>query len=369
MNTRHKSKSQGIALCLLLAASTVSYANHEIVVAPVEKDTYVRAGSPFNNDNYGCEPLIGTGKIGPTDGLIRFDLSNVEREASSLESAKLEASVWNPFIWSEFEISVHRVLAPWIEGRGQRGTPRPPDCVGVDKGPDWDPALDWAHWDNKPLVDAVPVTSASFTGVAQGDRFEWDVTSLVRSWLEAPAANFGLALREQSDAEARLLEFISNEIDVYPDFEPWDSIRAIGGSPKLILSFLPVLSCEGFEPPVDDPTAPVSVRKPNRALPFRAVLRDGEGFAVTDLDLSAPPVIQVIYESGVPGEPPVDVSDDALAVGLGTDGNQFVYTDDNKWQFNLKLKEFNAPGTYTVTIVAGDHYAITPTCTGVFVIE
>jgi hypothetical protein len=129
--------------------------------------------------------------------------------------------------------------------------------------------------------------------------------------------------------------------------------------------------CIGFDSPLDNPATPVVVRKPNRALPFKADLVDGTGNLVTDTTISAPPVIQVIYSPGVSGTP-VDISGETLAVGLGTGGNQFVFTDEFKWQYNLKLGKnnaFSAPGTYMVTMEPGDAYLINPTCTAKFVIQ
>ena len=128
-----------------------------------------------------------------------------------------------------------------------------------------------------------------------------------------------------------------------------------------------VLSCIGFEPPLA--SGPVSVRK-KRVLLLKAQLLDADGMLVTDLDLVAPPVIEVAFES-VPQEA-MDVSDEALAVGLGTDGNQFEYDpSDERWRFNLKTTNYTALGSYTIRMVSGDvsEYTIDPTCTAVFVIE
>jgi hypothetical protein len=51
----------------------------------------------------------------------------------------------------------------------------------------------------------------------------------------------------------------------------------------------------------------------------------------------------------------------------------FVFTSDNKWQYNLKASSLTVPGSYrllyTVTMEPGDDYVILPTCTGTFVIE
>ena len=137
------------------------------------------------------------------------------------------------------------------------------------------------------------------------------------------------------------------------------------------LTVLARYACIGFEAPVDDPLSPVTIKKPNRALPFKAELVDQDGNKVTDSTISAPPVMQATYTAGVNGEP-TDISADTVGVGLGTVGNQFVFTGDEKWQFNLKLGKndaFSAPGTYRVTMAPGDGYEIQPTCEAKFVIE
>jgi hypothetical protein len=130
---------------------------------------------------------------------------------------------------------------------------------------------------------------------------------------------------------------------------------------------VPQISCVGFEPPMA--AGPVKVKK-NRALPHKGQLESAEGYAVTGADITATPVIQVLYDSGMGGDP-VDVTDDALASGMGSDGNQFVWTEDEKWQFNLKTNNYTAPGTYKVTMQSGDdsEYVIDPTCESQFVVK
>jgi len=110
------------------------------------------------------------------------------------------------------------------------------------------------------------------------------------------------------------------------------------------------------------------VQGKNRALPLKAQLLDDQGSAVTDADITALPVVQVFFDSGMGGDP-VDVTGDALPAGQGDDGNQFVYPG-SKWQLNLKTKNFSAPGTYTIYMDSGDksEYEIDPTCQVDFVI-
>jgi len=129
----------------------------------------------------------------------------------------------------------------------------------------------------------------------------------------------------------------------------------------------PSLSCVGFEPPLDK--SPVKFRR-NRVLPLKAQLLKADGGQVTGLDIKALPVVQVLYNSATGGTP-VDVSENILSAGQGTDGNQFIFTEEGKWQFNLKTGNYTAQGTYSVSIQTGDdsEYVVDPACSVYFLVE
>jgi hypothetical protein len=141
---------------------------------------------------------------------------------------------------------------------------------------------------------------------------------------------------------------------------------------------VPELSCEDFEPPMNN--GPVKVRKtqgwkelPSNApstlvLPLKVQVSDSGG-PITDADIASPPVLQVLYNSGVIVAN--DVTADALPAGQASIGNQFVFTNDGKWGFNLGTWYYTAPGTYTISVASGDatEYVINPTCTATFVVE
>jgi hypothetical protein len=126
----------------------------------------------------------------------------------------------------------------------------------------------------------------------------------------------------------------------------------------------PVYSCTGFDAPMS--SGAVKVKK-NRVLPHKAQLFDESGTPLNDLDITAPPVIQVIFDSYTVVA--MDVTGDAYPAGAGSDGNQFEFLGSG-WQFNLKTKNHSAAGTYTTTMESGDEteYLIDPTCTASFVI-
>lgn len=130
---------------------------------------------------------------------------------------------------------------------------------------------------------------------------------------------------------------------------------------------IPIVMCEGFESPMS--TYPVRAKK-NRVFPLKMELFDGDGFELEGGDLIAPPVVQVVFASAS-GDPAIDVSDHALSSGLGSDGNQFEFTDDGIWQFNLKSKNYSASGEYLVTVMSGDEseYVIDPACVTSFQVK
>lgn len=125
-----------------------------------------------------------------------------------------------------------------------------------------------------------------------------------------------------------------------------------------------VLTCEGFFSPFDQPLSLKGNSK--RAIPAKMVLRDAWGAEITDLDLSAPPVVQVMLGSdtgsAIPG-----FDGDLLPPGLADDGNEFRYDPvDQQWIINLATKQYTAIGTYTVSVVAGDGSYVVDNCSQTF---
>lgn len=128
----------------------------------------------------------------------------------------------------------------------------------------------------------------------------------------------------------------------------------------------PTYFCTGFQSPLAN--GAVKVKK-NRVIPVKAQLFNDTQI-MKDIDIVSLPVIQVTYQS-IPEATAIDVTDEAYAVGFGTEGNAFEYNAvDEVWQFNLKTKNYTAPGTYTITMKSGDEteYFI-DTCEAEFVIE
>ena len=131
------------------------------------------------------------------------------------------------------------------------------------------------------------------------------------------------------------------------------------------------LECDGFGPPLDDGPVTMKGGGRQRALPLWAMLYDAEdGSEVTDADIPAPPILQVEHEYiGDDGQLVVeDVSDDAVPSGLITEGNEFIYLGEAKWEYILNTLNFTGEGKYVLTMKSGSpDYTIEPTCEAEFV--
>jgi hypothetical protein len=119
-----------------------------------------------------------------------------------------------------------------------------------------------------------------------------------------------------------------------------------------VAPLVPALTCNGFMPPFDQPLS--LKKKVKRAIPVDMVLTGADGYAITDTDILAPPVINVLFDGQVFGEDPPD-TDDLLPLGSANEDNIFRFDIDSwQWIYNLGTKQFTAAGKYTVTVASGD---------------
>lgn len=136
----------------------------------------------------------------------------------------------------------------------------------------------------------------------------------------------------------------------------WERLIFVPGDEPSV----PELECAGFEAPLDKL---VTARLPNRVLPFKMQVLDGDGLPLGDADIAAP-VLQLDFDSEVIGGPD---GEELSSAGRGDPGNQFAYNpDDGTWQFNLSLKGF-AVGSYVATAVSAESELYTlGGCVGLF---
>lgn len=186
-------------------------------------------------------------------------------------------------------------------------------------------------------------------------------------------ANFsflaGAAFGDSSNATGAGTMTRTLSVDVDPGESIWiaaqlQSLAANGAVVDATLntnfSSKDIYSCVGFEPPAD---RDVFVKKPNRVVPLRMTLLDGDGMIVYDI---ASPVVSVDYSGSYTFES--GELEELDFAGRGDEGNMFAF-DGSKWAFNLSTKGL-ASGEYTITAVAGSpDYVINPTCEVVVTIQ
>jgi hypothetical protein len=134
----------------------------------------------------------------------------------------------------------------------------------------------------------------------------------------------------------------------------------------LITLGVEAFACEGFAPPFD--VALAIGNRVNRAIPVKAQLVDGDGFLITDLNIDAPPVVNVSFTPGSGGEAQ-DLTDELAPIGTANRDNIFRFDPGTQtWVYNLGTQQYKSPGTYVVSMRSGDEssYIIDPTCRGEF---
>ena len=94
--------------------------------------------------------------------------------------------------------------------------------------------------------------------------------------------------------------------------------------------------------------------KERRTIPVKLQILDSNNLPLTNTTITVPPVITLMYTSGVIGSPTTAVTD-LLSPGQADDGNSFRYDPTSqKWIFNLSTKNSTAAGTYTIGVISGD---------------
>ncbi|MCB8933756.1 MAG: DNRLRE domain-containing protein [Chthonomonadaceae bacterium] len=156
------------------------------------------SGNDYSDDNFGGRPWIAENWDGATDVIahIQFDVSSFA--SGTVTGATLR--LFQDFNGvSGITYNVFQVLDPWAEG-----------------------TLTYA---TRPSLAATPSASLTTSSSATGWK-EWDVTSLVQSWVDGGATNYGMAIIRD------------------PNTSPWPYFRSkentSGNNPELVVTASPV---------------------------------------------------------------------------------------------------------------------------------
>ena len=183
----------------------------ECRATPIQADTYIRNGSP--NQNEGGLGLLRIRSSGKNRALVRVDAPSLVDAAAgqSIETAELKFTIGhNGGNWGDGrELDLHRLLVPWDEftstwncaldadvGNSQ------PDCEGEDL---WDMDAE----DGSQPYDAAPVDTVLVTN-EMTSTLAFDITEDVQAIL-AGDAFYGWILRKRDEGQNGLIELVSRE--------------------------------------------------------------------------------------------------------------------------------------------------------------
>ena len=158
-------------------------------------DTYVNQGVP--NTNFGNAAIISVGRsefLEESFALVRFNLASIPA-GSTINSARFEAYL-RAADFGNRDLSAYRVTETWDTGT--------------------------ATWNNRPAVSAFVYATTSI-GTSTGAYYSWNMTTLVRNWVNQPGTypNYGLALRGPTN------------VSFYRDF---DSLQG-ANDPRLVIDY------------------------------------------------------------------------------------------------------------------------------------
>jgi hypothetical protein len=176
---------------LICFAAGVAFSNvaRAVTIQPNEaasKDTFVYQFLPtfnFNSGGFGSLLTAGATGIGhDTESLVQFDLSSVGLASAQVTSAS-------------FQLYVDSTSAAGFGLNPDAAHPIQIDLLAIGgASPTWDENT--VTWSTEPTTVGGLVASATINGINQWITF--DVTSLVKQWLDGTLTNNGFLLRQDA---------------------------------------------------------------------------------------------------------------------------------------------------------------------------
>jgi hypothetical protein len=161
------------------AAAARAGVPHQVVapLAPLETatlyavaDAYIYSANPTQNYGSATDLYVGSQTASTANrALFRFDLSSLPTDAI-VDSASFQAYLTLSGTPATLSVSVHRINVDWAESS--------------------------VNWSNQPPVTSIDKSNGVGT---TPQYYGWDVMDLAQTWVENPAANFGLELRSETE--------------------------------------------------------------------------------------------------------------------------------------------------------------------------
>ncbi|MBS7622821.1 DNRLRE domain-containing protein [Candidatus Bathyarchaeota archaeon] len=173
------------------------------VIQPSNADTHIYEGDPNNNFGASDGFVVGAVSGGRFRGLVKFDLSSIP-SGSTVNVAYLLLYYYyrgenNP---AGRTYNAYRVTKDWVETQAT-----------------WNVYSTGNSW-TTPGGDYTTDGGSSSTVPANTEQWMiWDVTSIVKAWIEGGQPNYGFIIRDQSEGVVFSADFRSKEVSD-PDLRP-----------------------------------------------------------------------------------------------------------------------------------------------------
>lgn len=159
-------------------------------------DVYIDNWNP--DTNYGGSDWLMVTAAESRSGLIRFDLLGYIPPGATIHHATLELYASERSRELTERIGVYFVRRHWTEGEGT-----------------WNQATAGHYWGspgcNDLVTDRDPVASDIVSVFAVEQWYSFDITAMVRQWMNEPALNYGLLLKGINDGQPIEYMFLSSD--------------------------------------------------------------------------------------------------------------------------------------------------------------
>jgi hypothetical protein len=164
--TRERSSGMALLGALLALGAILGARDAAATETKLVGDTFVNAGSPGQNNGTGAQLKVGGSPA--KSGLVSFDLSFLPASVTSADVARATLKIFVAQVSAAGSFDVRRVSGPWSESTVTFAT--------------------------MPALGGTEAAGVAVSSSALNTFIVVDVTAAVKSWIDTPSTNYGLAL-------------------------------------------------------------------------------------------------------------------------------------------------------------------------------
>jgi len=166
-----------------------------VIITPSNADTTLTASSEITNyGTRGFLRIISGASVQHDRDLVKFDLSSIPPAISTINTASLQLYYYGTVVADPVgrTYTANQVTTDWVEGTCNGCNPPPP-------GATWNTKDGTTNWGT--AGGDFTVTGAASQTVPAGFGYvTWDVTAIVKAWIEGGQPNYGFLIKDLSES-------------------------------------------------------------------------------------------------------------------------------------------------------------------------